>query len=123
MLRYWFSIGALALHLSTAQAQSSPDTVPSDETGAPTVLERLDRFLRDFLADVEPQLRDFEQGLSALEPELQRFLSELRGMTQYHPPEILPNGDILIRRRHPDPADEDAPDTSETDPEDEPLEL
>lgn len=123
MIRNCLAVSALALHLVAAPAQTSADTDPSDDIGVPSVLERLDSFLRGFLAEVEPQLRDLEQGLTALEPELQRFLSELRGMTQYHAPEFLPNGDILIRRRHPDEADDDVPDAPATDPEVDPLEL
>ncbi|MGY6694726.1 MAG: hypothetical protein ACXIUW_01700 [Roseinatronobacter sp.] len=123
MIRYCLAVSALALQLSAAQAQTNSDTDPSDETGVPSVLERLDSFLRGFLAEVEPQLRDLEQGLTALEPELQRFLSELRGMAQYHAPEFLPNGDILIRRRQPGDADEDAPEAPSPEPEVDPLEL
>ena len=43
------------------------------------------------------------QGLlSEIEPRLSQLEDALGELNAYHPPEILPNGDILIRRRTPD---------------------
>lgn len=69
------------------------------------LLSFMERMLRDFMTEAEPQLRLLERGLTELEPDLQRLLDRMRDMTQYHPPEVLPNGDILIRRRQADPSD------------------
>lgn len=83
----------------------------------------IDRMLRGFFDDMDPHLREMERSLEAAEPELRRFLGQLRDMVEYEAPEILPNGDILIRRRQattpdvegepdqtvPAPSDEDAP--------------
>lgn len=75
-------------------------------------MEFIDRMLRGFMTEVEPQMRELERGFEALEPELQGFLDRMRDMTRYHPPEVLPNGDILIRRRQADdPEDEVVPDS------------
>lgn len=56
-------------------------------------LETLDRELRGFALELGPALRD---------------LSEMIGdIDRYHPPERLPNGDIILRRKTPgemDPA-------------------
>lgn len=42
------------------------------------------------------------QGLlSEIEPRLSQLEEALGELNAYHPPEILPNGDILIRRRTP----------------------
>lgn len=96
-----------------APALAEEDSVPppaSEESGQP-LFDLFERLLRGFMTEVEPQMRELERGFSALEPELQRFLGQLRDMTQYHPPEMLPNGDILIRRRDgadlPEEADPD----------------
>lgn len=70
-------------------------------------MEFIDRMLRGFMTEVEPQMRELERGFEALEPELQGFLERMRDMTRYHPPEVLPNGDILIRRRQADDPPED----------------
>ncbi len=84
------------------------------EEEAPSVplFEFFERMLRGFMTEIEPQMRDLERGFEALEPELQAFLERLRGMAQYHPPEVLPNGDILIRRRE---AEEVPPEDEEVD--------
>lgn len=59
---------------------------------------------------------DIEEGLSLLEqgtkllfeglmaeigPEFRELLDEVEGLRGYHAPEVLPNGDIIIRRRQP----------------------
>lgn len=58
--------------------------------------------------------------LDRLEPALRELEGALDDLNAYYPPEILPNGDILIRRRVPlsPPQDEDTPETApETPPE------
>ncbi|MEM9709031.1 MAG: hypothetical protein AAF871_09575 [Pseudomonadota bacterium] len=59
---------------------------------------------------LELMLRGF---LEELGPELQGLRDDLGAMGGYHPPEILPNGDILIRRRSPDGMPEPDPETGE----------
>lgn len=109
MIRIAALIFALALPV---QAQDAP---PAGD-GLFSLMERL---LRDFMSEAEPQLREFERGLTEMEPELNELLDRMRDLTRYHPPEILPNGDILIRRRQPD---EGAPDDdSPSDTQDAPL--
>ena len=36
-----------------------------------------------------------------LEPALRNFSDQMEGLNRYHPPEVLPNGDIIIRRKQP----------------------
>ncbi len=104
---------ALALPVQ-AQDQPAPPTedTPAEDTPAP-MLEMFERMLRGFMTEIEPQMRELERGLEALEPEIQGFLDRMRGMAQYHPPEVLPNGDILIRRRQ---ADDPPSDSGPSDP-------
>lgn len=75
----------------------------------------MERMLRGFFDDVDPHMRRMERDLQALEPEMRRLFGQLRDMVEYEPPEILPNGDILIRRRHPTP-DAEGPDQPVPDP-------
>ena len=120
----------LALALGPAVMADS-DPAPSDPPG---LSEQVDRLFGDFLSDILPRLQHLEEGLAQIEPEMQALLERFRALSQYHPPEILPNGDILIRRRtEPDtdpspdaepPQDDAAPqdhdDAAEADP---PFEL
>ncbi|MDD7970522.1 hypothetical protein [Roseinatronobacter alkalisoli] len=85
------------------------DSAPESMQGE-GIFGLIERLLRDFVDHADPHMREMERSLEAAEPELRRLLGQLRDMVDYHPPEVLPNGDILIRRRHPAPdiADPDA---------------
>jgi len=93
-----------------AEVEGAPPTV---EESTPRMFDLFERMLRGFMTEVEPQMRELERGFTEMEPELQRFLQQLRDMTQFHPPEIQPNGDILIRRRQ---AEDVVPDSDESMP-------
>ena len=52
--------------------------------------------LQGLMNDMEPALRDFAQSMG---PALSDLLSEVEDWSAYHPPEILPNGDIILRKK------------------------
>lgn len=86
--------------------------VAAQEAEPPSLMERgLKLFMEGLMEEMEPALRDLEglaEEAAPLMRELQEDLSERFGdLNAYHAPEILPNGDILIRRR--DPVDPDVP--------------
>ena len=58
-----------------------------EDRGRDLMAEALRLFMQGFMAEMEPALED-----------LQGFVDNLNA---YHPPEILPNGDIIIRRKTP----------------------
>lgn len=112
----------LLLPATTVQAD---DSAPPAQESTP-LLDLFDQMLRGFMREAEPQMRELERGFEALEPEIQRFLDRMQGLAQYHPPEVLPNGDILIRRRQAEEVPEDAPpgeSPSEEPPSEDPFEL
>ena len=112
----------LSLPATTVQAD---DSAPPAQESTP-LLDLFDQMLRGFMREAEPQMRELERGFEALEPEIQRFLDRMQGLAQYHPPEVLPNGDILIRRRQAEEVPEDVPpgeSPSEDLPLEDPLEL
>ena len=64
--------------------------------------------LRGLMGEIEPAFRDLESVekmlrdlMAEMSPDLQDLQDALRDLSIYHPPEILPNGDIIIRRRIP----------------------
>lgn len=71
--------------------------------------ERDDRggALEEFSQDTERALRKL---LEALRPGIEELLDRIDDLSQYEAPEILPNGDIIIRRKR------DAPPLSPDDP-------
>ena len=75
-------------------------------------------FFRGLMSEMEPALDEMEQALREMQPLMEDFATQmgpaLRGIleevddwSQYEPPVILPNGDIVIRRKTP--LDPDAP--------------
>lgn len=65
--------------------------------------------LRGMAEEIEPQLRDFAREMGPAFAELMR---DIKDFSNYEAPEILPNGDIIIRRKRPeltDPYNEVAP--------------
>ena len=63
--------------------------------------------LEGMARELGPQLRDFA---GAMGPALRDMLDEVEDWSAYHPPERLPNGDIIIRRREDAPQPEAEPD-------------
>ena len=64
--------------------------------------------MRDGFGLIEQGTRQLLRGLMAeLEPGLRDLQDRIGDLSAYHPPEIQPNGDILIRRKVPlEPSDE-----------------
>lgn len=54
--------------------------------------------LRRFGEEVEPGLRRF---IAEMGPALGELMQKIDDFTVYEPPELLPNGDIIIRRKPP----------------------
>lgn len=84
------------------------DTGAPPETGGGLMQRGLQLFMDGLLQEMEPAL----EGLQDLGPEMLGFLREMgpalaelmediKDWSAYHPPEILPNGDIIIRRKDP----------------------
>ncbi|WP_428543110.1 hypothetical protein [Profundibacter sp.] len=90
---------AACLALSPAYAENS------DEGGMDEGLSLMEQgarmLLRGLATEMEPALKD----LKGLAEEMGPGLAELQGLigdfTNYHAPEVLPNGDIIIRRKTP----------------------
>jgi hypothetical protein len=102
---------ALALMLAAAPA-AGQETSPRDAPGGGpaeglSLIERGVRLLfRNLLDEMEPTVRDFAEGLEGFvteaEPMLRQLARIMGDVRSYHAPEILPNGDIIIRRKSPE---------------------
>ena len=87
----------LMLSAPVAQAQETPFGEGLEGFEGFKGFEGLEQDMRRLLEGLIDQM---EPGMEALREQLGRF-------DAYHPPEILPNGDIIIRRKRP--LEEDAP--------------
>lgn len=84
---------ALALGAAPLHAQ---DAAPEE----PGLMERgIDMFLRGLMDEVGPEIGQMQEALKSLAPELQNLVEMMGDVQNYQPPERLPNGDILIRRK------------------------
>ena len=78
----------------------------AQEAEPPSLMERgLRLFMEGLMEEMEPALRDLEALAEDAQPlleQLQKDLGDAVGdLNAYHAPEILPNGDIIIRRKDP----------------------
>jgi len=66
--------------------------------------------LRGLMDEVEPRLKDMseelESALAEMEPAMRELVRLIGDIRNYHPPEMLPNGDIILRRKVPLDPDE-----------------
>ena len=93
---------ALVLLATPAIAQDTPDPPDGDVSEGLNLLEEgaklLFRGLRD---DIEPTMRDSMEQMLEMLRDLNWNGLGIDDLDAYHPPEVLPNGDIIIRRRTP----------------------
>lgn len=103
----WFAVAMLLLPVPSP-ASADEDGLGLMERGAEMLLEGLLQEmapaldgLQDFADGVGPALQEFviEMG-----PALRDLVEQIEDWSVYHPPEILDNGDIIIRRKSPEPA-------------------
>ena len=103
ILAYPLAVVLLATPLA-AQESSAPDD-GDIERGFDLLGEGAELLFRGLRDEAEPSLRDMVDAMRDLNWNGLTF----RDVDDYHPPEVLPNGDIIIRRRTPmDPTEPDA---------------
>ena len=108
MLRKLAAISMImAMPMMNAQADPSIDDAPKLD---------FDRHFRELLKGFEPQLKDLMQEMKPALEDAMKFMDQLKAMDDprhYEMPEVLPNGDIIIRRREDAPAYEPPEDPAE----------
>ncbi len=98
---------ALALALSLS---ALPAAAQETEEGFDLMEEGAKLLLRGLMTEMEPALRELEDFADEvgpamklladeMGPALAELMSQIDDIRNYDPPEILPNGDIIIRRR------------------------
>ncbi|KNG94094.1 hypothetical protein [Pseudaestuariivita atlantica] len=100
----------LAPALALAVALPVHAEVAQEKEGFSLMEEGARLFLRGLMDQMEPAVEEFEGMLSEMEPALRSFaremgpklqtlLDEVEDWSLYEAPEVLPNGDIIIRRK------------------------
>lgn len=107
----------IALILPLMAALAAPAAAPAqqaapDENGGALIGEGARRLLEGLLREIEPAMKDLEDIAGEAGPALRDFLREMGpalagilgridDLSNYQMPEMLPNGDIIIRRKTP----------------------
>ncbi|WP_435229855.1 hypothetical protein ACMAZE_13880 [Pseudopelagicola sp. nBUS_20] len=98
-----FLFVAILVMVTPASAQTEGDGLNLMEEGLKLFFKGLQqevepaiKGLQDFAGDVGPELQSFflEMG-----PAFRTLMQDVEDWSSYHPPELLPNGDIILRRK------------------------
>lgn len=104
--------------LAAALVVSFALPIAAQEDEGPSLMERgAQLFFEGLTQEMAPALDDLRGLAEEFGPAMQGFfeemgpafieiMDEVKDWSMYHPPEILPNGDIIMRRKA-DPEDED----------------
>ncbi len=119
-------ITTLALTLSSTPMIAQETEAPDTGDGFSLMEEGAKLLLRGLMHEMEPALDELENMTDEMGeamkllgeemgPALAEMLTRIDDLRNYEPPEILPNGDIIIRRKPDAPVYEPDPDTGEID--------
>jgi hypothetical protein len=90
----------LALAPAPLLAQEAAPTVPEAEAEGPSLMERgLSLFFEGFQQELEPALDGMAGALTEMKPALDELMAMVDDITNYSMPEMLENGDIIMRRK------------------------
>jgi hypothetical protein len=107
-MKRWIVIALIAALPAHAIAQEA------EKDGFSLMEEGAKLFLRGMMEEAEPALDELRRFAEEMQPAMRQFveemgpaLNELMGkiddLSNYEPPEMLPNGDIILRRKVPMP--------------------
>jgi len=99
----------LAACLAMSPATAGNDDKGEMGEGLNLMEEGAKILLRGLMTEMEPAFKDLKGLAEEMAPALAELQDMIGDFTHYHAPEVLPNGDIIIRRKTPlevDPLDE-----------------
>ncbi len=97
---------ALTALLMSGPALAETDVPKGDiREGVDLLGEGARKMFRGLLDEVEPSVRDMARALQ----DLNWQGLKIEDLDDYHPPEVLENGDIILRRKTPEPLPLPAP--------------
>ena len=102
-MKHLFAPLALCLALTPLWAQeTAPETPPAEvDEGVDLMEEGAKLLLRGLLSEMEPALDEMGKAMEEMAPAIRELVEMMGDIRNYHAPELLPNGDIIIRRKTP----------------------
>lgn len=107
----------VSLSVLTTPASAEEKEGSNDNNNGSSLMERgAELFWEGLRKEMAPSLEELEELMATIGPSMQNFLSEMgpalaeivdkvEDWSVYEVPEILPNGDIIIRKKQPEPED------------------
>ncbi|SLN39357.1 hypothetical protein PSA7680_01938 [Pseudoruegeria aquimaris] len=95
-------LASLTLGAAPLPALAQESEGSRKEEGLSLMEQGLSMLFEELLKDMEPALRELEGLQQDMGPALEELLGRIGELSQYHAPEVLENGDILIRRKTPE---------------------
>jgi hypothetical protein len=98
-------VASCLIALALAAPAAAQEEGKSAEDGFSLLEEGAKIILRSFLDEMEPAMKDLKDGMgeamARMGPALRDLVAKIDDIRNYHPPEVLPNGDIILRRKVP----------------------
>ena len=92
----------ICLSCAPAFAQDVVPTPPDDvDEGVSLLQEGAKLLLKGLMANMEPAMQDMGRAITEMQPALNDLLAMMGDVTKYHAPEMLENGDIILRHKTP----------------------
>jgi hypothetical protein len=92
--------------LCASPLRAETPALPAPEEGTSLMEQGARLFMRGIMSEMEPALDEMgkaldqvQPGLEALQPKLRELMALVGDLQNYHAPEKLPNGDIIMRRK------------------------
>lgn len=79
--------------------------VQAEESGSSLMERGAQLFLEGIMKEVDPAVKDLQALVQELGPALAELMEDIGDFSAYHPPEVLPNGDIILRKKRPEDAE------------------
>ncbi|WP_295316121.1 hypothetical protein [Roseobacter sp.] len=115
-MRYTFQMKQIFSAAVVTLITALPVSAQQDD-GSSLMEEGTRQFLEGLLRQMEPALEGMSEFIEEMGPAMAKVLSQIEDWSVYEAPEILENGDIIIRRKQEkDPGTDPAP-SPETTPE------
>jgi hypothetical protein len=94
---------ALTSTLLLAASPLAAETTPSQDVdkGFSLLQEGAKLLFRGMQSQIEPTLKEMTEALAEAKPRLLELLDMMGNIDDYHAPERLPNGDIILRHKTP----------------------
>jgi hypothetical protein len=106
MRQFIAPVALIVLCASPLAAETSAVPEAGTDEGFSLMEEGAKLFMRGVMSQMEPALDEMgkaldevKPGLEALQPKLRELMALVGDFQNYHAPEKLPNGDIIMRRK------------------------